>query len=343
MKTRRILVASAVAVVGSVALLSCGSISKDDVERTLLALPKNAGFRAAGLQRTAMTIPLEGVPTEVEVTWLEIPRQSATAGEATRPIVLVHGTPGSLFTWAETVCGTQDGSSAAAANGLAQEHDVYAFDVLGHGMTRTEDRPVTFQKCADWVAGVVKELGIGPVHLVGQSYGGEFCWRAAVDHPDLFRTVTLLDSAGYTRPADGWLPEEVAMREMWLAPIGWAVLDREKMRAALDIHFPAPVSADRVEEYYTASVHSGNWKAMVDLCRDENGTREGDIAKLSMPVHLVWGADDIAYPVESVGKRFANDIAKSELLVIPGCGHYPHETVPALLATKMRDFYRRNP
>jgi pimeloyl-ACP methyl ester carboxylesterase len=82
---------------------------------------------------------------------------------------------------------------------------------------------------------------------------------------------------------------------------------------------------------------------MVDLARDENGTREGDIAKLSMPVHLIWGADDIAYPVETVAKRFAKDIAKSELLVIPGCGHYPHETVPALLAEKMRDFYRRNP
>jgi len=343
MKILRLLAASAVAVVSAITLVSCRSISKDEVERTLLALPKNAGFRDVGLQRTKMTIPLEGVATDVEVTWIKIPRKSPLAGLPPQPIVLVHGTPGSLFTWAEVVCGTQDGSAAPPVEGLAQEHDVYAIDILGHGMTRTEDRPVTFQKCADWIAGVVKELGIGPVHLVGQSYGGEFCWRAAVDHPDLFRTLTILDSAGYARAEGAWLPEEVAMREMWLAPIGWAVLDREKMRGAVDIHFPAPVSANRVEEYFTASVHPGNWKAMVDLCRDENGTREGDIAKLSMPVHLVWGADDIAYPVDTVAKRFAKDIASAELLVIPGCGHYPHETVPALLAAKMRDFYRRNP
>jgi 2-hydroxy-6-oxonona-2,4-dienedioate hydrolase len=210
-------------------------------------------------------------------------------------------------------------------------------------MTRTENRPVTFQKCADWIAGVVAEWNIGPVHLVGNSYGGEFCWRAAVDHPALFRTLTLLDSGGYARPADGWLPEEVAMREMWLAPIGWAVLDREKMRGAVDIHFPAPVSDDRIEEYYSVSVNSSNWKAMVDLARDENGTREQDIAKLSMPVHLLWGEDDIAYPVKRDAERFAKDVKGAELDVVPNCGHYPQETYPALVAAKLVGFFRRHP
>ena len=54
-----------------------------------------------------------------------------TSGRTRHPIVLVHGTPGSLFTWAETVCGTQDGSTAAPVAGLAEEHDVYAIDILG--------------------------------------------------------------------------------------------------------------------------------------------------------------------------------------------------------------------
>jgi pimeloyl-ACP methyl ester carboxylesterase len=152
-----------------------------------------------------------------------------------------------------------------------------------------------------------------------------------------------MDSAGYRRPDDGWLPEETAMREMWLAPIGYAVLNREKMRGALQLHYPFEVSADHVEEYYIVSANASNWKAMVDLCRDENGTRENDIAKVSVPTLLLWGADDIAYPVEREGKRFARDIAGSRLVVLEGCGHYPHETFPARVAEEIRALARSNP
>ena len=144
MKLRRVLLGLGFGLGGSAALVSCRSLSKDDMETTLLALPKNAGFREAGLQHTRMSIPLDGQMTDVEVTWVKVARKEPLAGGLPpQPIVLVHGTPGSLFTWSDAVCGT------GSEPGLAQQHDVYAIDILGHGMTRTEDRPVTFQKCAD--------------------------------------------------------------------------------------------------------------------------------------------------------------------------------------------------
>lgn len=330
-RLRTVLAAALTALVAGGALASCRALSKDEVEARLLALPKNAALREVGLQRRAVTLRLDGAEVAAEVTFLRTGGAPSAAGA--RPVVvLVHGTPGSLFTWTDVVLG-KDG-----ARGLAEDFDVVALDVVGHGTTRTEVRPVTFQTCADWIAGAIHGLGLGPVHLVGQSYGGEFCWRVAADHPDLVRTLTLIDSSGWTRPDDGWLPEEVAMREMSLAPIGWFFSTAEKVRGALQPHFPFPVTEDQVAECLALCRNPDNWKSMVDLARDENGTRSGDLARIAAPTLLLWGEDDIAFPPARDAARFASAIPRAELHVLPGCGHYPQETKPAEVAARLRAF-----
>jgi pimeloyl-ACP methyl ester carboxylesterase len=330
-RPRTILLTLAAFVASAAALVSCRSLSKDEVAERLLALPKNARLREAGLERRTMTIVLDGREVDAEVAFV---RAGRATDPGARPVVLVHGTPGSLFTWNDVVFG-RDGRP-----GLADAHDVWLLDVVGHGVTRTEaPDPFTFQHGADWLAGAIRGLGIGPVHLVGNSYGGEFCWRAAADHPDLVRTLTLMDSSGWTRPADGWLPEEVKMREMSLAPYGYLLASRDNVRGALQPHFPFPVTDDQVEECFAVCLNAENWRVMVDLARDENGTRSGDLARIAAPTLLLWGADDVAFPVERDAKRFASAIPGATLDVLPGVGHYPHETVPGDVAAKLSAFF----
>ncbi|MCE9635148.1 MAG: alpha/beta hydrolase [Planctomycetes bacterium] len=334
-------VTAAAAVAAVAALCSCSSLSKTEVETRLLALPKNERVRDVGIERRSMTIRIDGADVAAEVTVFRAPSQSPDAARR-RPVLLVHGTPGSLFTWTDVVFG-KTGAGGVAERGLAADFDVYAIDVVGHGTTRTEAPPVTFQKCADWVAGAIRGLGIGPVHLVGNSYGGEFCWRAAVDHPELVQSLTLLDSSGWKRPDDGWLPEEVAMREMSLAPIGYLFSSAEKVRGALQPHFPYPVTDDQVAECDALCRNGDGWKAMVSLARDENGTREHEIAAITRPTLLLWGADDIAFPVERDAKRFAASIVGSVLHVLPKCGHYPQETLPGDVAALLRGHFLAHP
>ena len=187
--------------------------------------------------------------------------------------------------------------------------------------------PYTFQRCADVVVAAVRALDLEPAHLVGSSYGGEFVWRAALDAPELFASVTLIDSSGFPRADGDWLPEEVEMRENGLAGFGWLINSRERIETALAPHF-AEIPPDRVEEFFLVCENAHNWNAMVDLARDENGERAGELGQLELPTLVLWGADDLAYPLDRYGARFAREIPGSRLVALPETGHYPHEERP---------------
>lgn len=336
MRRRRRLLWFALAITVGVVAVLCWlqALSKAEVADRLLALPKNAAMRAAGIERRPLQLRIAGTDLEAAVTMLRVVRRTP-ATDARRPVVLVHGTPGSLCTWTDVVFGANGGP------GLADEFDVYALDVVGHGITAAElPSPLTFAACADWVAGAIEGLRLGPVHLVGNSYGGEFCWRVALDRPDLVRTLTLIDASGFQRPADGWLPEEIAMREMSLARLGWMFATREKIRGALQPHFPFPVTEDQVDECFAICRNPGNWRGMVDLARDENGAREAEIAQIAVPTLLLWGRDDIAYPVARDADRWAATVRGATLVVLPDSGHYPQETVPGRVVEHVREFAR---
>ena len=61
------------------------------------------------------------------------------------------------------------------------------------------------------------------------------------------------------------------MREIALATLGYALNSRDNVRHALQPHFRASVSDDRVEEVFLVCASPDNWRAMVDLVRDEIG------------------------------------------------------------------------
>lgn len=333
-RTRLWLVAAgaAIALVGATSLVACCSTKKSTIETRLLALPRNARIRAHGLQHRKLRIASDGGEREVEVTYWHVPAKRSTGA---RPLVLIHGTPSSLFTWSELVLG--DANFA----GLSEDFDVWAIDVVGHGTTRSAWPPYSFQRCADWVAGCVRGLGLERVILVGNSYGGEFAWRAALDHPELVEKLVLIDSAGIARRDGEWLPEEVKMREMSLAKIGWLLNSQGRVRAGLQPHFRERVSDGRVDEVFWAADNRDNWHAMIDLARDEQGARQAELAHLARPTLLAWGAQDVAYPPARFATEFQRLLPNAELRLIPQCGHYPQEERPAELAALLREFVAR--
>lgn len=321
----RVVLAAALALGLGVALgPACFSMKKATVEERLLALEKNAPLRGR-IETLARRVTLGGEQVEARF-------RHYRAGERGRPVVvLVHGTPSSLVTWTACVFGP---------GGLAESCDVLALEMVGHGATRTELDAYSFERGAEWIQAFLEALALRDVTLVGNSYGGECVWRAALNRPDLVGKVVLMSSSGFPRKDDEWFPEEVKMREMSLAKIGWLLNSRDGVRGALQPHFQVPVPDEHTEEVFLVCENRDNWHAMIDLARDENGTRAGELANLLQPTLLLWGAQDIAYRPGTIGERFRATLPSARLELIEGAGHYPQEEKPAEVARAIAAFAR---
>jgi len=92
-----------------------------------------------------------------------------------RPLVLLHG----AF------------MSATVYPALAENSQVIAVDLQGHGRTADIDRPFTFEQMADDVAALLKQLKIEQTDVFGYSLGGKVGLALAIRHPELVRRLAI--------------------------------------------------------------------------------------------------------------------------------------------------------
>lgn len=325
----------AAGIVGTVSLLAaCSSLSKTDMQAQLQGLRKNADM--GPLQSLTMTADLGDGAREYELRYYH----AGTPNPDSLPVVLVHGTPSTLYSWSELIHGPSsalDADPRPAWRGLAETHEVFAIEVIGHGIAPGSALPYSFEKCARYVAAALEALNLERSFIVGTSYGGEFVWRAALLAPERVEGIVLFDASGRERREADWLSEEVEMRENPLADIGWLINSKERITSALAPHFET-IPPDRVDEFFLVSENKENWKAMIDLAQDENGLAFARLANLQARALLVWGADDIAYPADDYAAAFEAQIPNAELHALPGVGHYPHEERTAEVLELMRAF-----
>ncbi|WP_027343323.1 alpha/beta fold hydrolase [Hamadaea tsunoensis] len=103
------------------------------------------------------------------------------------PVLLLPGAGGNSLMWHRYV------------GELGRDRRVIAVDPVGEPGGSTQDRPI--EGAADlcrWLDEVVEGLGgLGPVDILGCSYGGWTAMRYAAHRPAAVRSLTLLDPAGF--------------------------------------------------------------------------------------------------------------------------------------------------
>lgn len=244
------------------------------------------------------------------------------------PIVLLHGTADSLHTW--------DGWSAA----LRGQRRVIRFDLPGFGLTGPDPQAdYSIDAYVRFVLAVLDTLGVHSVVLGGNSLGGQIAWQTAYAQPQRVRQLVLVDAAGYpVAPID--VPLAFRLARSWPANLllDW-VLPRGLVQASVHnvVGDPSAVRSEEVDRYYDMAVRAGNRRALVQRLVLPDPDESQRIRSLRVPTLVLWGERDRLIPLQA-GRRFAQDIPGSRLVVFEGLGHVPQQEDPLRTVAEVQRF-----
>ena len=243
------------------------------------------------------------------------------AGPAgTSPVVLLHGGGPGASAWS---------NFGRTIPVLAKRFDTIAPDQPGYGSSDLGDmQEQYFTHSADALAGLLDELGLERVDLIGNSLGGGTAVRFALRHPARAGKLLLMGPGGLSLNVFAADPTEGVKR---LGAFG-AAPSRERMAAFLRtlVFDPSLVTDELIDERLAAAATPaalGALRAMgasfTDPARYEDGLLWREAHRLRNEVLLVWGREDRVNPLDGALVAL-KVIRRCRLHVFGGCGHWAH-------------------
>jgi pimeloyl-ACP methyl ester carboxylesterase len=244
------------------------------------------------------------------------------------PVVLTHGTPSRSVVWRQV------------APGLAHDHQVFVWDLLGFGESERRVRQdVSLVAHGEVLAELIELWGLERPTLVGHDIGGAVVLRAH-----------LLDGVGVSGIA---LVDAVV-----LAP--WITSPTRKMQRQIDrwSSLPDPELAELIAEHLrTAAARPlepaafaalfDQWdgelgqalylRNLAQLDEDHTAVIERRLPSVEVPTLILWGERDAWLPIE-VSERIAALVPGARRLAIPQAGHFCMEDRPQRVASALQRF-----
>jgi len=234
-----------------------------------------------------------------------------------RPVVLIHGNPGSGQDWTRVF---------GPLSGL---HKVIAFDRPGHGRSeRPKHIDVTVEVQARLLHDALKQLHVERPIVVGHSWGGALALVYAINYPQEVAGVVLVAPAVYESQDGVSLVTELPA----VPVIGDAVnfvltplLAATFVRSALKKAF----SPDPVPKNYLRSVLSEWTKAKKVKAYSLDEASLNDSLKqfsprypeITIPVSILAGDSDLIVLEKKNAERLHQVLPKSRLILLPKTGH----------------------
>ena len=191
----------------------------------------------------------------------------------------------------------------AQARALAGRYRVLRYDTRGHGRSVATAGPVTIERLAADLAGLLAALGVARAHVVGLSLGGMTAQALALHHPERVESIVLMATAPHLPPADGWDQRAQTVETKGLGAIVDAVMARW-FTPAMAHDDPATLAHLRAR---FLACDPGGYAACCRAIRDMD--LRPLLGRIAVPTLVVAGADD---PVTTV------DMAKDLARAIPG-------------------------
>ena len=270
---------------------------------------------------------------------------NTVVGGSGDPVLLLHGYPQNLSMWARV------------APALAADHTVVCADLRGYG---DSDKPpqdadlanYSFRQMAQDQVDVMRTLGFERFHVVGHDRGARTAHRMALDHPDVVRSLALLDivptydmfQRADARTAKAYWPwyflqQPALYPETVIAAdpdhffdgclTGWGAMDIGDFDAE---QLASYRRSWRQRDYIVGSTADYRATAEVDLRLDEADLPR----KVDCPALVIWGERGIArlFDMEQVWKARLSRMRTDSL----PSGHFFVDELPAETTALLHSF-----
>lgn len=186
-----------------------------------------------------------------------------------------------------------------------------------------DERSIT-QLTVDALIEALDSLGVGTVHVLGNSLGGAAAIALAQQHPDRVERLVLM------APGGGWLPfgptptegqkemfryfngDGPSLRKMH-SFIGVMTAEPKKWKDTAQVRYEASLDESHVEFYHRLNAHFARRHGMDPLWRD--------LHMIKAPTLLLWGRDDRTITLEGA-QVMLKHIGDVQLHVFGNCGHW---------------------
>ncbi|MEG4802985.1 alpha/beta fold hydrolase [Microcoleus sp. ARI1-B5] len=264
------------------------------------------------------------------------------------PIILLHGFGASIGHWRQNLAP------------LAENHTVYALDLLGFGAS--QKAPIDYGVSV-WVAQVydfwltfIRE----PVVLAGNSIGSLICLAAAAAHPDMVAgtvMISLPDPSVRAEAVPGWLlPAIEAVESLFVSPLilrPLFSLARKPSFVRRWVSFayanPEAVTDELVEILAGPAGDRGAARAFCALFKAVGSSQFGPGVKTvlrnsTIPMLLIWGKQDRMIPPRLARPhQFVECNPKYvELVELDNAGHCPQDECPEQVNQAILNWMSRN-
>jgi len=275
---------------------------------------------AATNESKFITIPFDGTDG-IDIHYMA--DELGSADEAPT-FVLLHGSLFNAFTWNEVM------------DFFSERGQVVAYDQIPYGLSEklvagdwTERNPYSSEAAVDQLFLFLDALDVDNVVLVGSSYGGTLALQAALAQPERVKALVLVDAAVYVQEEmPAWLLELPQVRR--LGPLFARQLGQNEAFIRQTYLNPDKISDERMT-LTMAHTQVEDWDVALWEYLRVWGVDMPDLAaripEIQQPALVITGDSDTVVPVTD-SQRLDSELLNSELVILPSCGHVPHEECP---------------
>lgn len=259
------------------------------------------------------------------------------------PLVCLHGGPGMDSRYLLPAAGL-----ASGLVDLATEYRVITYDQRGCGSSGTPDiaRPLALSHHVADIERLRSALGLGPIALLGHSFGTVLAFLYALGHPTALTHLVILGGApdrtfigGYRNAIENDLPVDTRRRlgEIESAPLTDESF-RERFLLARSLYFKASPDPDTIEALFPPGSFSAEVNRSVadDL---QTYDLKPALPNIRTPALVIYGEKDrVVQP--SYQLQFRGSLLSARFVSFMDSGHFPFLEEADAFARVTRYFLR---